>query len=151
LWVAIGNSQNAGSSSESGIYPHISGYIPFAIQCERKTMNSSGMLISSSGSSWEESRECGFAASKMPLLTKRCFMRIIILKPLVAMPLLDTCKTQRLDCKITSGNSQPKVRSWLMDQPIRFHFYALSSALTPFCLQPAFLLVSNKCTFIFLQ
>jgi len=39
---------------------------------------------------------------------------------------------------ITGGNSQPIVRSCLGEQPTRLHFYAMSSALPPFSLQPSF-------------
>jgi len=56
----------------------------------------------------------------------------------VAMALRDPCKTRWLACKITGGNSQPIVRSWLVEQPIRLHFYAVSSALPAFSLQPPF-------------
>jgi len=55
------------------------------------------------------------------------------------MALRDSCKTRCLAYKITGGNSQPIVRSWLVEEPIRLHFYALSSALPPFSLQPPFL------------
>jgi len=56
----------------------------------------------------------------------------------VAMALRDSCNTRWLACKITGGNSQPIVRSWLVEQPIRLHFHAVSSALPPFSLQPPF-------------
>jgi len=48
------------------------------------------------------------------------------------MALRDSCKTRSLACKITGGNSQPIVQSWPVEQPIRLHFYAVSSALAPF-------------------
>jgi len=56
----------------------------------------------------------------------------------VAMALRDSWKTRWLACKITGGNSQPIVRSWLVERPIRLHFYVGSSPLPPFPLQQPF-------------
>jgi len=60
-------------------------------------------------------------------------------KAVVDPPTLDFDPTgQNWEDSNTGGNSQSKGRSWLVEQPIRRHFYALSSALPPFSLQPPF-------------